>query len=237
MRVFTAPTLLFKTPITAVAVNLTAVYPTGPTDVRAYPVPLADTGTFPVVSNLNATRTVTVPNLAVVKVPDERLDRLSALFEPKKTTHAALEFVDIAGLVRGASKGEGLGNQFLGNIREVDAVAHVLRCFSDPDVVHVDGAVDPERDRESEGGEGETRLRREPRALRRDLGRQPHDGPPDDRENPSARRPRKPRAGGDEEGNGRRYQESPHHPAGTRRTGLEAQDVGETEVGSEGETE
>jgi GTP-binding protein YchF len=84
----------------------------------------------------------------VVPVPDERLDKLSALFEPKKTTHAALEFVDIAGLVRGASKGEGLGNQFLGNIREVDAVAHVLRCFADPDVVHVDGEVDPERDRE-----------------------------------------------------------------------------------------
>ena len=88
------------------------------------------------------------PNVGVVPVPDERLDELSALFEPRKTTHAALEFVDIAGLVRGASKGEGLGNQFLGNIREVDAVAHVLRCFADPDVVHVDGAVDPERDRE-----------------------------------------------------------------------------------------
>jgi len=88
------------------------------------------------------------PNVGVVPVPDERLDKLAALFEPKKTTHAALEFVDIAGLVRGASKGEGLGNQFLGNIREVDAVAHVLRCFADPDVVHVDGDVDPERDRE-----------------------------------------------------------------------------------------
>jgi ribosome-binding ATPase len=88
------------------------------------------------------------PNVGVVPVPDERLDKLAALFEPKKAAHAALEFVDIAGLVRGASKGEGLGNQFLGNIREVDAVAHVLRCFADPDVVHVDGAVDPERDRE-----------------------------------------------------------------------------------------
>src|SRR5712671_3097404 len=88
------------------------------------------------------------PNVGVVPVPDERLDKLSALFEPKKTTHAALEFVDIAGLVRGASTGEGLGNQFLGNIREVDAVAHVLRCFADPDVVHVDSEVDPERDRE-----------------------------------------------------------------------------------------
>ncbi len=88
------------------------------------------------------------PNVGVVPVPDERLEKLSALFKPKKTTHAALEFVDIAGLVRGASKGEGLGNQFLGNIREVDAVAHVLRCFTDPDVVHVDGGVDPERDKE-----------------------------------------------------------------------------------------
>src|SRR5881398_2819606 len=88
------------------------------------------------------------PNVGVVPVPDDRLDKLSALFNPKKTTHAALEFVDIAGLVRGASKGEGLGNQFLANIREVDAVAHVLRCFSDPDVVHVDGTVDPLRDKE-----------------------------------------------------------------------------------------
>src|SRR5690349_4855679 len=88
------------------------------------------------------------PNVGVVPVPDERLDKLSVLYKPRKTTHAALEFVDIAGLVRGASKGEGLGNQFLGNIREVDAVAHVLRCFSDPDVVHVDGEIDPARDRE-----------------------------------------------------------------------------------------
>jgi GTP-binding protein YchF len=88
------------------------------------------------------------PNVGVVPVPDDRLEKLSALYKPKKTTHAALEFVDIAGLVRGASKGEGLGNQFLGNIREVDAIAHVLRCFSDPDVVHVDGTVDPLRDKE-----------------------------------------------------------------------------------------
>src|SRR3954466_10579696 len=88
------------------------------------------------------------PNVGVVPVPDERLDRLAALYKPKKTTHAALEFLDIAGLVRGASKGEGLGNQFLANIREVDAIAHVVRCFNDPDVVHVDGAVDPERDKE-----------------------------------------------------------------------------------------
>jgi len=88
------------------------------------------------------------PNVGVVPVPDERLDKLAALYRPKKTTHAALEFVDIAGLVKGASKGEGLGNQFLANIREVDAIAHVLRCFQDPDVVHVDGSVDPLRDKE-----------------------------------------------------------------------------------------
>jgi len=88
------------------------------------------------------------PNVGVVPVPDDRLEKLSRLYQPKKTTPAALEFVDIAGLVKGASKGEGLGNQFLGNIREVDAVAHVLRCFSDPDVVHVDGTVDPLRDKE-----------------------------------------------------------------------------------------
>src|SRR5690349_1373564 len=88
------------------------------------------------------------PNVGVVPVPDERLDKLSVLYKPRKTTHAALEFVDIAGLVKGASKGEGLGNQFLANIREVDAIAHVLRCFGDPDVVHVDGHVDPIRDRD-----------------------------------------------------------------------------------------
>ena len=88
------------------------------------------------------------PNVGVVPVPDERIDKLAELYRPKKTTHAALEFVDIAGLVKGASKGEGLGNQFLANIREVDAIAHVLRCFEDPDVVHVEGTVDPERDKE-----------------------------------------------------------------------------------------
>src|SRR6266850_4274585 len=89
------------------------------------------------------------PNVGVVPVPDERLDKLSALFEPKKTTHAALEFVDIAGLVRGASKGEGLGNQFLGNIREVDAIAHVVRCFEDTDVTHVENRIDPIADIET----------------------------------------------------------------------------------------
>ncbi|HVP68093.1 MAG TPA: redox-regulated ATPase YchF [Anaeromyxobacteraceae bacterium] len=88
------------------------------------------------------------PNVGVVPVPDERLARLSALFHPKKTTPTTLEFVDIAGLVEGASKGEGLGNQFLANIREVDAIAHVLRCFRDPDVVHVGGGVEPRGDRD-----------------------------------------------------------------------------------------
>jgi hypothetical protein len=88
------------------------------------------------------------PNLGVVPVPDARLDALSALFHPEKTTPTTLEFVDIAGLVAGASKGEGLGNQFLATIREVDAIAHVLRCFHDPDVVHVAGQVDPRSDRD-----------------------------------------------------------------------------------------
>jgi GTP-binding protein YchF len=88
------------------------------------------------------------PNVGVVPVPDPRLDRLAALFKPRKTTPTTLQFVDIAGLVAGASKGEGLGNQFLANIREVDAIAHVLRCFEDPDVVHVSGKVDPRGDRD-----------------------------------------------------------------------------------------
>ncbi|OFX23659.1 MAG: redox-regulated ATPase YchF [Anaeromyxobacter sp. RBG_16_69_14] len=88
------------------------------------------------------------PNVGVVPVPDARLARLAALFKPRKTTPTTLEFVDIAGLVAGASKGEGLGNQFLSHIRQVDAVAHVLRCFDDPDVVHVAGEVDPRGDRD-----------------------------------------------------------------------------------------
>src|SRR5438874_2732489 len=88
------------------------------------------------------------PNVGVVPVPDQRLDRLAALYEPKKTTPTSLEFVDIAGLVRGASKGEGLGNQFLANIRQVDAVLHVLRCFEDENVTHVEGSVNPARDKE-----------------------------------------------------------------------------------------
>jgi GTP-binding protein YchF len=86
------------------------------------------------------------PNVGVVAVPDERLDFLSGLYSPKKYTPAMIEFVDIAGLVRGASKGEGLGNKFLSNIRATDAVVHVVRCFDDPDVVHVEGAADPLRD-------------------------------------------------------------------------------------------
>jgi len=88
------------------------------------------------------------PNVGVVPVPDARLGRLSQVHKSKKVIPAAIEFVDIAGLVRGASKGEGLGNKFLANIREAAAIAHVLRCFTDGDVVHVDGAVDPERDKD-----------------------------------------------------------------------------------------
>lgn len=86
------------------------------------------------------------PNVGIVSVPDERLDILCDLYEPNKSIPATIEFVDIAGLVRGASKGEGLGNQFLAHIREVDAIIHVVRCFEDENVVHVDGSVDPERD-------------------------------------------------------------------------------------------
>ena len=88
------------------------------------------------------------PNVGVVPVPDDRLGKLARIHSSKKVVPATIEFVDIAGLVRGASKGEGLGNQFLANIREVDAIVHVLRCFQDGDVVHVDGSVDPERDKE-----------------------------------------------------------------------------------------
>ena len=88
------------------------------------------------------------PNVGMVPVPDERLDRLAALAHTRRTVYAQMEFVDIAGLVSGASKGEGLGNQFLGHIRQVDAIAHVIRCFEDSNIVHVDGSVDPLRDRE-----------------------------------------------------------------------------------------
>ncbi len=89
------------------------------------------------------------PNVGRVAVPDPRLDMLTKIGKSQKTVPTSLEFVDIAGLVRGASKGEGLGNQFLGNIREVDAIVHVLRCFEDPDVTHVEGSVDPIRDAET----------------------------------------------------------------------------------------
>src|SRR5882724_1666505 len=86
------------------------------------------------------------PNVGVVTVPDERLDALVKLFSPPKVVPAAIRFVDIAGLVRGASKGEGLGNQFLAHIREVEAILHVVRCFDDPNVVHVENRIDPDRD-------------------------------------------------------------------------------------------
>lgn len=89
------------------------------------------------------------PNVGVVPVPDERLDELTKMYNPQKTTHAAIEFVDIAGLVKGASKGEGLGNKFLSHIRETDAICEVVRCFNDSNVVHVDGSVDPIRDIET----------------------------------------------------------------------------------------
>ena len=89
------------------------------------------------------------PNVGIVAVPDDRIKRLGELYHTKKVTPAVIEFVDIAGLVKGASKGEGLGNQFLANIREVDAIVHVVRCFEDENVVHVDGSVNPVRDIET----------------------------------------------------------------------------------------
>lgn len=89
------------------------------------------------------------PNVGVVTVPDKRLDVLGEMYHTKKIVPAAIEFVDIAGLVKGASKGEGLGNQFLANIREVDAIVHVVRCFEDSNIVHVDGSIDPLRDIET----------------------------------------------------------------------------------------
>jgi len=88
------------------------------------------------------------PNVGMVEVPDERLEGLAAVVHPKRTLPAVVQFVDIAGLVKGASQGEGLGNKFLTNIRETDAIVHVVRCFDDPDVTHVMGGVDPVRDRE-----------------------------------------------------------------------------------------
>ena len=89
------------------------------------------------------------PNVGVVSVPDSRLDELAKMYNPEKYTPAVIEFVDIAGLVRGASKGEGLGNKFLSHIREVDAIVHVVRCFENNDIIHVDGGVDPMRDVET----------------------------------------------------------------------------------------
>ncbi len=89
------------------------------------------------------------PNVGVVAVPDKRLDKLAEMYDPDKFTPATIEFVDIAGLVKGASKGEGLGNKFLSNIREVDAVLHVVRCFENDDIIHVEGSIDPSRDIET----------------------------------------------------------------------------------------
>ncbi|MCI5751327.1 MAG: redox-regulated ATPase YchF [Oscillospiraceae bacterium] len=89
------------------------------------------------------------PNVGIVSVPDSRLDKLREMYNPEKFTPATLEFVDIAGLVKGASKGEGLGNKFLSNIREVDAIVHVVRCFEDDNIVHVDGNINPRRDIET----------------------------------------------------------------------------------------
>ena len=89
------------------------------------------------------------PNVGVVAVPDKRLDKLAEMYSPDKITPASIEFVDIAGLVKGASKGEGLGNKFLSNIRECDAIVHVVRCFENDDIIHVEGSVDPARDIET----------------------------------------------------------------------------------------
>ena len=89
------------------------------------------------------------PNIGVVSVPDKRLDKLAEMYDPDKYTPATIEFVDIAGLVKGASKGEGLGNKFLSNIRECDAIVHVVRCFDNDDIIHVEGSVDPARDIET----------------------------------------------------------------------------------------
>ena len=89
------------------------------------------------------------PNVGVVDVPDYRLDKLAEMYSPDKVTPASIEFVDIAGLVKGASKGEGLGNKFLSHIREVDAIVHVVRCFENDDIIHVEGSIDPTRDIET----------------------------------------------------------------------------------------
>jgi len=88
------------------------------------------------------------PNIGIVSVPDERLETIASMLHPPQTTYTTMEFLDIAGLVKGASRGEGLGNRFLGHIREVDALLHIVRCFDDPDIVHLSGAIDPIRDME-----------------------------------------------------------------------------------------
>ncbi len=120
------------------------------------------------------------PNVGMVSVPDKRLDALRELYHPDKFTPAVIEFVDIAGLVKGASKGEGLGNQFLSHIREVDAIVHVVRCFENDDIIHVEGSVDPARDIETINLElilsdlemAERRLDRARKALKGDKGMQ-----------------------------------------------------------------
>ena len=89
------------------------------------------------------------PNVGIVNVPDKRIDVLSKLYDTDKSTYATIEFVDIAGLVKGASKGEGLGNKFLSHIRETDAIAHIVRCFNDEQIVHVSGKIDPTSDIET----------------------------------------------------------------------------------------
>src|SRR2546430_10066823 len=114
------------------------------------------------------------PNVGMVEVPDPRLNKLTEIVKPKRTVPAVVQFVDIAGLVKGAAEGEGLGNKFLSNIRETDAIVHVVRCFEDPDVTHVMGSVDPVRDREvigfelalSDLGTVEKRLEKTQRAAR-----------------------------------------------------------------------
>ncbi len=121
------------------------------------------------------------PNVGMVSVPDERLEKLKEIYNPDKFTPAVIEFVDIAGLVKGASKGEGLGNKFLSNIREVDAVVHVVRCFESDDIIHVEGSVDPLRDIETINLElifsdiemAERRLDRATKALKGDKKLQP----------------------------------------------------------------
>ena len=136
------------------------------------------------------------PNVGVVTVPDERLNVLGEMYHTKKIVPAVIEFVDIAGLVKGASKGEGLGNQFLANIREVDAIVHVVRCFENGNIVHVDGSINPLRDIETINVElifsdlavleihlGETNQQTDPCGEKRQSGRQ---GSRADAENQSA---------------------------------------------------